>query len=85
MNDHVVALEPRARFRLWVRFADGVEGAADLSDIVGRGVFSRWTEHPEQFRAVTIDPTTGAPSWPGSLDVAPDALHSEIVRALQTS
>lgn len=35
MNYHVVALEPRASFRLWVRFADGVEGEADLSDIVG--------------------------------------------------
>lgn len=85
MNYHVVALEPRARFRLWVRFADGVEGEADLSDIAGRGVFSRWTEHPEEFQAVAIDAATGAPSWPGGLDVAPDALYSEIVRALQTS
>lgn len=85
MKYHVVAIEPRAGFRLWVRFADGVEGEADLSDIAGRGVFARWTERPEEFDAVTIHPKTHTPVWPGGLDVAPDALYSEVVRTLQAS
>lgn len=85
MHYHVVSLEPRPGFRLWVRFADGTEGEADLSDVAGRGVFSRWNEHPEEFQAVGIDETSGAPSWPGGLDVAPDALYSEITKPLQRS
>lgn len=85
MKYHVVAIEPRAGFRLWVRFADGVEGEADLSDIAGRVVFARWTERPEDFDAVSIDPKTHTPVWPGGLDVAPDALYSEVVRTLQAS
>jgi len=61
-----------------VRFKDGVEGEADLSDIAGRGVFARWNDDPSEFAAVRIDPTSGAPTWPGGLDVAPDRLHAEL-------
>jgi len=69
------------KFRLFVRFDDGVEGVADLSDIAGRGVFRRWTDNPAEFFAVKVDPRSGAPSWPGDLDVAPDALHEELARS----
>ena len=78
MGYRLVAAEPRAHYRLWVRFEDGLEGEADLSDVAGRGVFQRWVENPEEFRAVTIDPVSGAPTWPGGLDVAPDRLHAEL-------
>ena len=74
----IVAIEPRANFRLFVRFEDGVEGEADLSDIAGRGVFARWTNRPDEFMSVEVDPRSGAPSWPGDLDVAPDALYEEL-------
>ena len=78
MLHRIVAIEPRPRFRLYVRFDDGVEGEADLSDVAGRGVFRRWTEDPTEFMQVTVDPRSGAPTWPGDLDVAPDALHEEL-------
>ena len=74
MGYRLVAVEARPNFRLWVRFADGVEGEVDLSDVAGRGVFSRWTDAPEEFAQVVIDEVTGAPNWPGDLDVAPDAV-----------
>ena len=80
MHYHLVAVEPRPGFRLWVRFRDGAEGEVDLSDIAGRGVFARWTEDPSQFEAVEIDPRSGAPIWPGDLDVAPDRLYLEVTR-----
>lgn len=79
MHYRLVAAEARPDFRLWVRFQDGAEGVADLSDVAGRGVFRRWTERPEEFEAVSVDPGTGAPTWPGDLDVAPDRLYAEIV------
>ena len=78
MLHRIVDIESRPDFRLWVRFEDGIEGEADLSDVAGRGVFARWTEHPEEFERVTIDPVSGAPTWPGGLDVAPDGLYREI-------
>lgn len=74
----VVAVGARPEYRLWVRFADGVDGEADLSDLAGRGVFRRWTEHPEEFSQVQVDAVSGAPTWPGDLDVAPDRLHAEL-------
>lgn len=80
MHYHIRAVQARPDFKLWVRFADGVEGEADLSDIAGKGVFARWTECPEEFDQVTIDPVTGAPCWPGDLDVAPDGLYRDIAQ-----
>ncbi len=78
MAYRLVAVEARPNFKLWVRFADGVEGEVDLSDVAGRGVFSRWTDAPEEFAHVVIDEVTGAPNWPGDLDVAPDRLYAEM-------
>ena len=85
MEYRLVEVEARADYRLWVRFEDGVEGEADLSDVAGRGVFKRWTESPEEFAKVSIDERTGAPTWPGDLDVAPDRLYAEVAEPANTS
>ena len=77
----VVAVEARSGFSVWVRFENGVEGEADLSDLAGRGVFKRWTENPAEFAEVSVDPESGTLIWPGDLDVAPDRLYSEVLRA----
>ena len=31
-----VEVRPLDRYRLWVKYSDGVEGIADLSDLVGK-------------------------------------------------
>ena len=77
----VTAVEARQGFKVWIRFEDGVEGEADLSDLAGRGVFKRWTDHPAEFGKVAVDPESGTLIWPGGLDVAPDRLYSEVIRA----
>ena len=77
----VVAVEARPGFKVWVRFEDGVEGEADLSDLAGRGVFKRWTENPPEFLEASVDPDSGTVIWPGGLDVAPDRLYSEVLRS----
>ena len=77
----VIAVEARPGFKVWVRFENGVEGEADLSDLAGRGVFERWTEKPAEFAEVSVDPESGTLTWPGGLDVAPDRLYSEVLRA----
>lgn len=67
----------RPGYRLWVRFADGLEGEVDLSELVGKGVFAAWKE-PGVFAAVAVDPESGTVVWPGGIDLAPDALHKEL-------
>ncbi|MSR19479.1 MAG: DUF2442 domain-containing protein [Gemmatimonadetes bacterium] len=74
----VVAVRPLADFRVWVRFADGLEGEADLSDLAGKGVFKQWTDDPGAFEQVRVDPQSGTIVWPGELDVASDRLYDEV-------
>ncbi len=74
----ITKVEPRERYRLWIHFEDGAEGEVDLSDIAGKGVFSRWTDSDEFFR-VRIDEESGTLVWPGGLDVAPDRLYVDVV------
>ena len=73
----IVEVEARSKYRLWVRFEDDVEGEVDLSELVGQGVFKRW-EDPKEFTKVFLDPKTGTPTWPGELDIAPDALYRDL-------
>lgn len=63
-------------YRLWLRYADGVEGEVDLSDLAGRGVFAAWNERGF-FESVRID-ESGALVWGDDLDVCPDALYLRI-------
>ena len=37
-----VAVEPRDGYRIWLHYADGVEGEVDLSAVAGKGVFAVW-------------------------------------------
>ena len=61
-------------YRLWVRFSDGVEATADVSGLVGKGVFAAWRD-PSFFRRVSVDAQLGTVVWPGDIDLAPDALY----------
>jgi uncharacterized protein DUF2442 len=77
----VIAVKVLKLYKIWVRFEDGLEGEADLSDIAGRGVFKRWTDSPSEFFEARVDPESGTVVWPGGLDVAPDGLYEDIARA----
>lgn len=77
----VTAVEARPGFTVWVRFENGVEGEVDLSDLAGHGVFERWTKKPAEFAEVSVDPESGTLTWPGGLDVAPDRLYADVLRA----
>jgi hypothetical protein len=74
----VVAAEARDHFRVWIRFEDGLEGEVDLSHLVGKGVFKRWSDSPAEFGQLKVDQESGTIVWPGGLDVAPDALYRDI-------
>ena len=69
----IIEVKPLQGYRLWLRYADGVEGEVDLSDLGGRGVFAAWNER-SFFESVKID-ESGALGWGDSLDLCPDALY----------
>ncbi len=73
----IVAAQARPGYRLWLRFTDGAEGEVDLSHLVGRGVFARWSE-PAEFARVRVDPTTRTVCWPGDIDLDPDVLYAKL-------
>jgi len=72
----VVQVKPLPGYRLWLKFSDGTEGIVDLSDMVGRGVFSIWNT-PGVFESVRIGPS-GDVNWGEEVDLCPDALYLEV-------
>lgn len=78
----IIEASPQPRYRLRLRFQDGLEGEVDLSDLVGQGVFALWND-PGQFGKVTIDPETHTVTWPGGIDLCPDRLYEDLAQTRQ--
>jgi len=72
----VEQVRPEQDYTLWLRFNDGVQGTADLSDLAGRGVLSKWKDR-SVFEAVTIT-DAGAIEWPGGIDLCADSLYLRV-------
>jgi len=71
-------MTPLDNYCLSVRFMDGLKGLADLSKLVceqNPGVFVVLRD-VHFFRQVYVD--CGAVTWPGNLDLAPDAMYEAI-------
>ena len=65
------------KFKLQVSFDDGIEGEVDLSDWVGRGVFSYWNDEKNFSNfVVTKDKKI---EWNEMLDMDPDAFYLKII------
>ena len=74
----VIDIQPLPGHRLHVRFIDGTEGDVDLSRMVfsdKAGVFVALRD-PARFAEARV--TDGVVTWPGDLDLAPDAMYDEI-------
>lgn len=71
-----VAVEPREGYRIWLRYADGVEGEVDLSHLAGKGVFVVWRE-PEFFERVYISAWRSI-AWNKEIELCADALYLKI-------
>jgi hypothetical protein len=77
MDWNVVAVEPISSLVLTVRFADGTEGTVRFEPSHLTGVFEALKD-PTVFRQVRVE--LGAVTWPGDIDLAPDAMYREIKR-----
>jgi len=74
----VAAVAALPAFRLKVRFIDGTEGIVDMSARVrsaDTGVFAALAD-PVRFTEVFVD--YGVVTWPGEIDLSPDAMHHAI-------
>jgi hypothetical protein len=74
----VTSVEPLPGYRLRVRFVDGVEGIVSMAKLVNSkdaGVFAVLRDPGFFAKAIVI---LGAVTWPGNIDLAPDAMHDEI-------
>jgi len=76
----VVSVAPMPGYRLLVCFVDGLSGAVDLSALVASpdaGVFTGLRD-ADLFDKVHV--AFGAVTWPGDIDLAPDAMYEAIRR-----
>lgn len=78
MNWKVVRIEPKGPLAISVEFADGTEGLVRFESSHLTGVFEV-LKSPEVFRQARIE--YGAVTWPGNIDLAPDAMYREIKRS----
>jgi len=75
MEWDVIEIRLAGEFAIWVRFKDGVEGVVKFLPTAFRGIFANLRDQ-SQFQQVTI--VDGVVTWPGELDLAPDAMHDEL-------
>jgi Protein of unknown function (DUF2442) len=73
---HPIEVKALSNYKIWIRFADGVEGEVDLSHLAGRGVFSAWQD-PKVFQQVHIG-SGGELAWSDELDLCPDSLYMKL-------
>jgi hypothetical protein len=76
--DDVAEVRVESGYRLVVRFFDGTEGTVDMSGLVhspNAGVFAALAD-ADCFAMAGIE--LGAVTWPGGLDLAPDAMYAAL-------
>ncbi len=73
----VTYVEPLPKATLAVRFEDGTEGRVRFEPTHLGGVFEPLRD-PAVFAQVRIE--FGAVTWPGNIDLAPDAMYEQIKR-----
>ena len=78
MNWDVVSVRPVAPLQLAVRFKDGTEGRVRFEASHLTGVFGA-LKNQDVFEQVRVE--SGTVTWPGEIDLAPDAMYREIKRS----
>jgi Protein of unknown function (DUF2442) len=76
----VVEVKPEQDLSLFVRFRDGLCGRVQLAREELTGVLAPLLD-ADFFERVFVD--QGAVTWPGAIDLAPDAMHADIASRQQ--
>ena len=75
MTIQLLQARAQPQYRLWLQYADGVEGIVDLSALVGQGVFALWNDETE-FQKVRA--TRSAVIWNEQVDVDAISLYLQL-------
>ena len=75
MHWTVASVEPQPPLALLVRFADGTQGTVRFETSHFTGVFEALKD-PKFFSQARVE--CGVVTWPGDIDLAPDAMYREI-------
>ncbi len=71
-----ISVKALDHYRLWIKYADGIEGTVDLSDFAGHGVFELWNDYRE-FEKAHIG-SSGEIAWNDDVDMDSDAMYLRI-------
>jgi len=71
----VIEVKPEPNYCLFVRFTDGLEGRVQLPRETLTGALAPLLD-AQFFARVFVD--NGAVAWPGEIDLAPDAMYTQI-------
>ncbi len=78
MLKDIVEVRPLERYRLYLRFEDGIEGEVDLEEMVRfDGVFAPLKDRAN-FTQVRVNRELGTIYWPSGADLDPDVLYSKV-------
>ena len=72
----IIRVEVFDNYKVKLEYENGQEGIADLSNLVGKGVFVLWNDY-NAFCNVKIG-TSGELSWSDQVDLCPDSLYLKI-------
>jgi hypothetical protein len=70
------------RYTIWLRFADGTEGEADLSDLISSKIFEPLRD-VRAFKRFHV--LYGTIIWNKELDVAPESLYRRVREGLAST
>ena len=70
-------------YRVWLRFADGLTGEIDLSDVLWGPVFEPLKD-VDKFAKLRADAELETLVWENGADLAPESLYERVERAKLT-
>lgn len=76
----IAAMRVLPGYRVHVRFNDGTEGEVDLSALVHSAEAGVFAALRDEVLFAQARVQLGAVTWPGDLELAPDAMHEAIKR-----
>ncbi len=77
----LIKVEPLPHYKLNVEFGDGTQGVVDMLALIGSskaGVFAA-LKNVAFFNQVHLE--YGVATWPGEIDLSPDAMYEEIKKS----
>jgi hypothetical protein len=74
---NVISVQPENNLTIKVKFSDGLQGTVSFKPSHLTGVFEALKDK-SYFNKVFVE--RGVVTWPGELDLAPDAMYKEIAK-----